>query len=393
VNVSVAGGRRVEIKGVHHHRRLPFLVHTEALRQLNLLRVKAELERRGVTADALQDPPEGHPWDTSALVMDAGVALADTNFQPVRTAISRGDTVCAVLLPGFAELLSHGTQPGYTFGHEISGRVRVIACPVHAPFMTHSDVGRGGLISRHWKVLERALGAGSGDAIVLVWAPREDAATAAREVVIRAREALEGIPSETRQAHPDGTNGFERILPGPDRMYPDTDTPPLPIPDAMVAEVRAQLAEAPWDRQARYEELGLDERSAGVLSVAPWADLFDEVAPETGETARRLAGALEKRLPYHARQRNGAKLRTPKEVPDPTRLSPVVRALERCELRPEALVWALDDVLADPDRAVAEVLDKYRPRPDDEAELEVVISETSQAAQALKTASEDGPLR
>ncbi len=52
VNVSVAGGRRVEIKGVHHHRRLPLLVHTEAFRQLNLLRVRAELERRGVEPGA-----------------------------------------------------------------------------------------------------------------------------------------------------------------------------------------------------------------------------------------------------------------------------------------------------------------------------------------------------
>ena len=30
----------------------------------------------------------------------------------------------------------------------------------------------------------------------------------------RAREALQGIPAETRQAFPDLTNGFERILPG-----------------------------------------------------------------------------------------------------------------------------------------------------------------------------------
>ncbi len=27
----------------------------------------------------------------------------------------------------------------------------------------------------------------------------------------------------------DGTNGFERILPGADRMYPDTDLPPKKI--------------------------------------------------------------------------------------------------------------------------------------------------------------------
>ena len=37
------------------------------------------------------------------------------------------------------------------------------------------------------------------------------------------------MPNETRQAFRDGTNGFERILPGPQRMYPDTDSPPTRI--------------------------------------------------------------------------------------------------------------------------------------------------------------------
>ena len=37
---------------------------------------------------------------------------------------------------------------------------------------------------------------------------------------------LDGIPNETRQPFEDGSTDFERILPGPDRMYPDTDSPP-----------------------------------------------------------------------------------------------------------------------------------------------------------------------
>ena len=52
---------------------------------------------------------------------------------------------------------------------------------------------------------------------------------ASKEIIIRAKEATIGVPSETRQALRDGTNGFERILPGADRMYPDTDLPPTRI--------------------------------------------------------------------------------------------------------------------------------------------------------------------
>jgi len=380
VNVSVAGGRRVEIKGVHYHRHLPFLVHTEAFRQLNLLRVKAELEKRGVEAGALGDPPDGLPWDTSPLVVEADAALSASNFHPVRQAITRGDAVCAVRLPGFGGLLSFVTQPGVTFAQEFADRVRVIACPADSSFMTHSGIKLDGLSAQHWRELGRELGADSGDALVVVWGPENDVATAAREVLIRAREALEGIPSETRQAHDDGTTGFERILPGADRMYPDTDTPPLPIPDSVVAEVRARLGETPWARKARYEKLGLDDRAAGVLSVAPWADFFDEVDPAVGETACRLASILEKRIPYHFRNHRGARPRSARDLPEAARFSPLVRALEDGQIRPEAVGWAVDDVLADPEVPVEEVLRTYRPRPDDGEKLQALLSDVTHLA-------------
>jgi glutamyl-tRNA(Gln) amidotransferase subunit E len=74
VNVSVAGGRRAEIKGVDNHKHLPLLVHIEAFRQLNLLRVKAELERRDVGDEMLAIPDAGLPWEVSNQVVDAGAA-------------------------------------------------------------------------------------------------------------------------------------------------------------------------------------------------------------------------------------------------------------------------------------------------------------------------------
>jgi glutamyl-tRNA(Gln) amidotransferase subunit E len=212
---------------------------------------------------------------------------------------------------------------------------------------------------------------------------REDAATAAREILIRAREGLEGVPSETRQAYPDGTTGFERILPGPDRMYPDTDTPPLPIPDATVAEVRADLPETPWARQARYEGLGIERRMARALATAVWKDLFDRIAPGRGEPARRLAGALQKRLPFHLRRRRGQRPRLAAELPDAARLAPLVRALEDGEIRPEALVWTVDGVLEDPDRPVEEVLAAFRPRTGDDARLRELAQKVALAAGAL----------
>jgi glutamyl-tRNA(Gln) amidotransferase subunit E len=416
VNVSIAGGRRVEIKGVHHHRRLPLLVHVEAFRQLNLLRVRAELQRRGVTAELLPDPAPGLPWETSHLVLDGTAVLQKTSHRPLRRALDRGEFACVVRLPGFHGMLNHATQPGLDFAHEIAERVRVIACPASSTFMTHPDDPDDSISRRHWDELARALGAAPEDALVAVWASAEDAATAAREVLIRARDALVGVPAETRQARPDGTTGFERILPGADRMYPDTDTPPLPISDAVLDEVRARIGETPWSRQARYEALQLSPLAAQRLARAPWADLFDGVAPAPGAPARRLAAALEQRLPYHARRLARRRVSSVPAaawtggrtagaggpgfdalVPDVAQIAPLVRALERGELQPGALKPALDAtldaVLAGDGTTVDDVVAAYRPRESDPAVLAARVRDVVAAAHLLARREPDAVLR
>jgi glutamyl-tRNA(Gln) amidotransferase subunit E len=54
VNVSVTGGTRIEIKGVPKLTSIPLLTYNEAMRQWNLLRLKNELNSRGITADSFE---------------------------------------------------------------------------------------------------------------------------------------------------------------------------------------------------------------------------------------------------------------------------------------------------------------------------------------------------
>ena len=373
VNVSVAGGRRTEIKGVDNHRGLPLLVHIEAFRQLNLLRVKAELERRGVESRMLEIADTGLPWETSNNVIDAGAILRDCDFAPIQNALERNERICAVRLPGFGGLLSHTTQPGVTFAREFADRVRVVACVMDRPFLIHSDIRDYGLDPRQWRGLRKQLKADSGDALVVVWAPQADTPTAVRELFLRAQDALQGVPAETRQAFRDGTNGFERILPGPDRMYPDTDTPPLPIADSLVAEVQSVLTELPWAREERYCRLGLQPSPARRLARSKWADLFDGLDLESGVVAVRLAKALEKRIPHLTKPRG------PGSLPDKSHLAPMVRALESGEIRLEATEQMVDALLKPDAMSTEEVLSRYRRRPDDlealEQQLQVVREE------------------
>ncbi len=387
VNVSVAGGRRTEIKGVDNHRHLPRLVHIEGFRQLNLLRIRAELARRGVTAGALPLPDPGKAWETSALVTDATAVLRRSDFAPVRDVLDRGEFAAAVRLPGFGGLLTHRTQPGVTFAGEFAGRARVIACLTARPFLIHSDIPGYGLGSAEWKQLRTALRARPEDVVVAVWGPERDVDTAVREILIRAREALVGVPAETRQAFPDGTTGFERILPGADRMYPDTDTPPVPIPDAWVTEIRERLPRRPFEREAELVRAGLDPAAARRLVDAPWAGLFAEAAPQAGTPARRLAAGLAKLGPRLRRD-----LR-PAALPPAERLAPAVRALERGEFRPEALDAVLARVATEPEVPAERILDAYRPRGTEAHELAALVAGTAERAPGLAGKSRETVLR
>jgi glutamyl-tRNA(Gln) amidotransferase subunit E len=269
VNVSVHGGTRVEIKGVPRIPRIPLLTYNEALRQWSLLRLRDELHRRGITQESFRAATE-----------DVTRLLLKTNYQPVRVALESGFVANAVVLRGFQTLLNWRTQTNTHFSREISDRVRVIACLTTLPNIAHSDSPSETLSSAEWEAVRKATRSDKDDTLVVVWGNREDAKTGAQEVIIRAREATVGIPSETRQAHYDGTNGFERILPGPDRMYPDTDLPPKTVTEDRLARIRTSLPIPVWTRESLYEELGIPEDVVRPLTMSPFADLFDTLVKD-----------------------------------------------------------------------------------------------------------------
>ena len=369
VNVSVAGGRRVEIKGVPRHRGLPELVHVEAFRQLNLLRIREELRNRGVSAAELEIGPEkGRAWEISALVADVTSLLKSCDYAPIRDSLDANESLVAVRLPRFRGLLVHATQPGLTFANELMGRLRVIACLTSRPFLAHSDIEGYGLSPAEWRHVRAALKAADDDAVLVVWGPSRDLDTAARELLLRAQDAIAGVPSETRQAHSDGTTSFERILPGADRMYPDTDTPPFPVPDAWVEAIEARRPERPWERTRRYEAMGLEATTAARLATAGWADLFDEVTPAPGAVARGVASAFERRLARLVERDDTSRL------PVAARVVPLVRALEAELILPEGFEVGLQRLLADSERDPAAIVAELSPLPPDDPGLVAAVA-------------------
>lgn len=234
VNVSITGGDRVEIKGVAHIRWIPELTHNEAYRQKALLEIK----------DILNDRID-HPEDWSIGSADLNQNHIGPDHDLYRLARRRNRLLVAVNLPRFEGVLSFFTQPGKSFAHEIGDRLKVIAC-IEKPNMTHSeaffeDDGIEPLSKKDWAAVRSLLKAADGDAQIIVCGPQEDIKTALETIEERCRLAFEGVPNETRKSLPDGTTIFERVLPGPDRMYPDTDSAPIPIDDDRIEGIKNDL--------------------------------------------------------------------------------------------------------------------------------------------------------
>jgi len=271
VNVSVTGGTRIEIKGVPSIKRIPELVYNEAMRQWNLLRIRGMLHERGVTSETFK-----------ASTHDVTRLLSRTHYYPLRRALSGGAEIRCVCLSGFGGILNEKTQTDTLFAKEISDRVRVIACLTTLPNIAHSDAASETLSAEDWRLLRGNARARPEDALVVVWGPQRDAVTAAREITIRAQEATVGVPRETRQALRDGTNGFERILPGAERMYPDTDLPPLAVDEARMSRIRDGAPERTWDRRDRYQAMGLPEDVVDKLMDTPTSVAFDRIVADSG---------------------------------------------------------------------------------------------------------------
>jgi glutamyl-tRNA(Gln) amidotransferase subunit E len=175
--------------------------------------------------------------------------------------------------------------------------VRVVAGLDQQPILLSSERWPDYVGSpRELRRLRRHLGCGPSDGVVVVWGPERDTITAAEEVRLRYVEATDGVPNETRQPFPDGSTDFERILPGPDRMYPDTDSPPIRMTRERVAGLQAALPPPPWVREERYAAAGVPRETIHYLIRRNGAALVDRVVEQAGADLRRACFLLGEQL-------------------------------------------------------------------------------------------------
>ncbi|HHI00298.1 MAG TPA: Glu-tRNA(Gln) amidotransferase subunit GatE, partial [Thermococcus litoralis] len=200
--------------------------------------------------------------------------FSNTGSKIIARALKKGSKVLAIKLPKFRGLIGFEIQPGRRLGTEMADRARKY---VKGIFHIDELPNYGITQEEVDKVIER-LNLGEFDAFVLVAAEEEIAKKALREVLQRAKEAIRGVPEETRRALPDGNTQYMRPLPGKARMYPETDIPPIFISEELKREILKNLPEYPQARVERYvKEYGIDKSLAQTLVDDERDELFEQL--------------------------------------------------------------------------------------------------------------------
>ena len=116
LNISIAKGQRIEIKGVQKLDWIPILVKNEVLRQVKLLEIRDTLNSRAVTEDQIVKTP----------VIDVTEIFVGCEFKHFKKGIESGQIILAKKLPKFATQLGVEIQPGRRFGTEVASKVKSI---------------------------------------------------------------------------------------------------------------------------------------------------------------------------------------------------------------------------------------------------------------------------
>jgi glutamyl-tRNA(Gln) amidotransferase subunit E len=340
VNVSISGGAIIEIKGFQQLDMLAELVELEAQRQERLLEIRDILAERGITTNSITDK-----------TYDASEIFAKTQAKVLKRAMKSGGVVFAAKLPGFAGLVGREVQPDRRLGTELSDYAKFWG-RVGGIFHT-DELPKYGITDTEVTNLRKHVGASDQDAIVIVAAFKKECKDALQAVLERAREAVKGVPAETRTPLPDGTTKYARPRPGAERMYPETDVRPVKITDSWLKRIKKAMPETLAEKERRFvKELDLSPDLAGQMANSLNLNLFEYVLSQMEVSPTLVAVTLENTLV--SMQRDGVPIERIKDA----QLLEVFETVKSGEMSSEAIPEILTYLANNPSTPIQEALSK-----------------------------------
>ncbi|MCP8308010.1 MAG: Glu-tRNA(Gln) amidotransferase subunit GatE [archaeon] len=282
VNISIKGGKVVEVKGIQKLDLISKIIEFEALRQKGLMEIKSELEKIGVKSEDI-----GSPLDVTKI-------FKDTECELIEKAVEKDGIVLAVRLKGFSGLLEYEPYPDIRLGKEMAELVRFYGLGG----IFHSDeLPSYGIKMNEIDSLKKLLEISNKDAFILLAGPKDNIFDAMMALIERAKDALQGVPYETRGPTPDSKTRFIRPRPGPARMYPETDMPPIPITKELLLKLEKEVPK-PWEEQIEdyVSKYGLSYKLALKVFDSEYSEIFEIITSKTKIQPSFIAATLTETL-------------------------------------------------------------------------------------------------
>ena len=299
LNVSIACGDRVEIKGCQDLSWIPRIIELEMARQLHFYRLANELRSEmglpilpnnrddddlEIEQNVAQEVNKKLPLN----INDVSDLFSSCESKMVTSSLDSGSVMLALLLPGLAGKIgtkvldSQGSQMP-RLGRELAGAAKLAG--VKGIF--HSDeLPAYGITQDYVDAVRENLSLNVQDAFLLCCAPKWQAELALESSLNRARMAWHRSPKEVRNvvikkgAPEDGTTSPMRPLPGGARMYPETDIPNFELTESKWKEVLDNLPMSQAERKSRLESEEMSEDQAKQLLSKQLDDLYFEFKAE-----------------------------------------------------------------------------------------------------------------
>ncbi|MFW9909540.1 MAG: Glu-tRNA(Gln) amidotransferase subunit GatE [Candidatus Thorarchaeota archaeon] len=355
VNISIKDGAIIEIKGFQQLDMLSTLVELEVQRQEKLLEIRRILKERGVIPD-----------DIKGSVTDVTSIFSESQSKVIRNALKTGGVVHAIRLQGFAGLIGMEIQPERRLGTEFSDYAKFWGS-VGGIFHT-DELPNYGITEHDVAQLRSLMKAGDQDAVVMVASSDEKCRDALNAVIDRAKEAVIGVPAETRTPLPNGTSKYARPRPGSSRMYPETDVRPVKITEVRLRKIRKNMPETIEKREKRFvKEFGLSPDLAHQISRSVNIDVFEQVVRETSVSPTLIAATLENTVVSLHRDQ------VPTENLLDRHFIELFLYIEKKEVSTEAIPTLLTHLAQEPNQSIEEILASTNLSMASRAEIEYTI--------------------
>ncbi|TFG18610.1 MAG: Glu-tRNA(Gln) amidotransferase subunit GatE [Promethearchaeota archaeon] len=266
INISIKAGTRIEIKGVQKLDWIPLLINHEISRQVELIEIKKELQKRNLSTEDVPNTPK-----------DLTKLLSKTKSNFISKGFKSGKKLWGINFKGFQGIFGKLLMPDYRFGTEVSSKVKSIS---GLKGIIHSDenLEKYEFSEADIKIINQELDISKNDCYILFLGLKKELEKASKVIINRVKFAFEGVPPETRRALENGNTEFLRELHGGARLYPDTDSKAIMNTIEEIDYIRANLPKYPWDGISEYsEKFNTESRMIKELIFSGKLELFENL--------------------------------------------------------------------------------------------------------------------